>query len=374
MKINFGELRLGHITKQNLLDCVKTDWATAGPKVKEFETKWGKLFDYKYNKAVSSGTDAVMNMISSVYEFGAKRGDEVIVPALSFIATSNAVLAAGLTPVFVDVEKETLNIDPSQIEAAITDRTAAILVVHTMGLPCDMEAINKIAKRHDLLVFEDCCEAHGAQYKGKYIGHFSDGACFSYYTAHLINCGEGGMVSTNNEKVAKSVGCTRNHGREEGSLYFDHIRVGYNSKMNDLEASVGLEGISNFWKTFKTRHHYLMILMRITEPYQKLAWFSIQPSDTVVCPHGFSITLKDDRNVEDLCRLLEEKGIQWKRNFGSIPTQHRAVEFMGYNLGDFPNSEYIGDCGIHIGVHHYLSLAEITYISETLEEYFKGID
>ena len=372
-KINFGELRLGEVTRKNLLDCVDTDWASAGPKVAEFEKTWGHIFNYAYNKAVSSGTDAVINLISSVYEYGAQRGDEVIVPALSFIATSNAVLAAGLTPVFVDVEKETLNIDPSKIEEVITDKTRAILVVHTMGRPCDMDKIMYIAADHDLLVFEDACEAHGAKYKGDFIGSLSDGAAFSFYTAHLINCGEGGMVSTDNQLIAESVGSTRSHGRVENSKYFNHVRIGYNSKMNDLEASIGLEGIDNFWDIFNSRHAFLLNLIKATEPYKKYAWFSEEPDDMVVCPHGFSITLKDKGNLKGLTSFLDRAKIEWKRNFGCIPTQHDAYKFMNHKLGDFPNSEYVGDYGIHIGTHHYLSESAKTKIRHTVCAYFDSV-
>ena len=377
-RINFGELRLGEIAKNNLLKCIDTDWASSGPLVSQFEDQWGKIFGYKHNKAVSSGTDAVINLISSVYEYGADRGDEVIVPALSFIATSNAVLAAGLTPVFVDVEKETLNIDPSKIEEAITPKTRAIMVVHTMGRPCDMDSINEIAWKHNLLVFEDACEAHGASYNNKHVGNLSDGAAFSFYTAHLINCGEGGMVSTNNDKVAKSVGSTRSHGREEGSKYFNHLRVGYNSKMNDLEASIGLEGISCFWDTFNKRHDFLIKLIEAMKPFEEFAWFSEEPEGSVVCPHGFSITFKDGRysnvwDLEGLQGMLNNNNIEWKRNFGCIPTQHKAYEFMNHELGDFPNSEYIGDYGIHIGTHHYLSEEDQNRIISVLVSFFEDL-
>tara|TARA_R110002020_G_scaffold210252_6_gene416257 strand:+ start:1439 stop:2560 length:1122 start_codon:yes stop_codon:yes gene_type:complete len=370
MSINFGEIRVGETARKHILDCLERNWITSGKKVKLFEEQWGSLFNYKYNKAVSSGTDAVINLVSSLYRFGAKRGDEVIIPSLSFIATANAVVTAGFTPVFVDVEKSTLNINPHKIEEAITPKTRAIMVVHTMGRPCDMTVINGIAQKHELIVFEDACEAHGAIYMGDYIGTNSHGSAYSFYTAHLINCGEGGMVSTNNAIVAASVGSTRSHGREEGTLYFNHIDVGYNSKMNDLEASIGLEGIENFWDTFNTRHSNLLKIINGTKEFSDKAWFSEEPRDTVVCPHGFSITLKDGKDVTPLTNALEKANIQWKRNFGCIPTQHSAYKFMNHKLGDFPEAEYIGDHGIHIGTHQYLSDEDVTCIIKVLRDFF----
>ena len=359
----------------NLLDCVSKDWASSGPKVRKFEEKWGKLFNYKYNKALSSGTDAGINLVASLYDFGAERGDEVIIPALSFIATANAVLAAGFTPVFVDVNRDTLNIDPDKIEAAITSKTRAIKVVHTMGRPCEMEPIVAIAKKHDLLLFEDSCEAHGAKYKDNYVGTFGDGATFSYFVAHLICCGEGGMISTNNEKVADSVHSTRTHGRKNGDLYFSFDRIGFNSKMNDLEASLGLEGIGNFKNTYRIRRTQLFHLMSKTKDYKKYAFFNEQPDHMEVCPHGFSVVLKDEKyDISKLCSILDDHDIHWKRNFGCTPTQHKAYEFLGHKLGDFPEAEFVGDNGIHVGVHQYLSKDDLDRMVEAFTEFFEGLD
>ena len=174
-RIEFGELQIGETARAHLNDVCETNWASMGPKVKAFEKGWSDLFGYTDSIAVSSGTDACVNACLALYDItDASRGDEVIVPALSFIATSNAVRMAGLTPVFVDIEKETLNIDPSKIEAAITDKTRALMVVHTMGRPCDMTAIMEIAEKHNLRVIEDACEAHGAIHKMKRIGLFGD--------------------------------------------------------------------------------------------------------------------------------------------------------------------------------------------------------
>lgn len=371
-RIEFGELRIEEIARRNLIEVCNDQWASSGKKVKEFETRWGHLFGYAKNKAVSSGTDAVLNLVMSLYEYGAKRGDEVIVPALSFIATSNAVLMAGFEPVFVDIETNTLNIDPSKIEVAITNKTRAILVVHTMGHVCDMPKILEIANKHNIKVLEDCCEAHGAKYDGIFVGTESEGAAFSFYVAHLICCGEGGMVSTNNNLVAKSVGSTRSHGREEGSLYFDHVRIGFNSKMNDMEASLGLEGIENFGWTFSVRKDNWYELVKFTEQFKDKAWFSYEREGTVACPHGFSIVLKPGSKLDigKLASVFDNYNIHWKRNFGCIPTQHKAYAFMGYKYGVFPHAEYVGNNGIHIGTHQYLTVEDIGRIKNALQEYF----
>ena len=219
-KIEFGELRIGETALKNLKEVQKNNWASYGPKCKEFENNWGNLFNYKYNLATSSGTDAVIQSCLSLYGLGIERQSEIITPALSFIATSNAIRAADFKPVFCDINRETLNIDASKIEEKITDKTKAIMVVHTMGRPCEMDKIMEIAKKYDLVVIEDSCESHGAKYKDTFIGNIGDISCFSFYIAHLICCGEGGMVSTNREDLYETVYSTRSHGRS--GLYFDH--------------------------------------------------------------------------------------------------------------------------------------------------------
>jgi dTDP-4-amino-4,6-dideoxygalactose transaminase len=131
-----------------------------------------------------------------------------------------------------------------------------------------------------------------------------------------------------------------------------------------------LEGVENFWATFNTRHKNLLKIIKATQEFSDQAWFSEEPDYMVVCPHGFSITLKDGKDITPLTHALEEAGIQWKRNFGCIPTQHSAYEFMNYTLGDFPDSEYVGNHGIHIGTHQYLSDKDVDYIIKVLQDFF----
>lgn len=374
MKIEFGVLKIGETARRHLEEAVNNNWVTMGPKVKQFEEEWGKLFCYNHSIAVSSGTDADLNCCVALYDLGANIGDEIILPALSFISPANSVRMAGFTPVFVDVDRRTMNIDPNKIEVKITPKTKAIMAIHTMGKPCDMERINEIAKRHSLYVVEDACEAHGAKYKGEYVGHWGDMVTFSFFSAHLICCGEGGMVSTDDGRIASILRSTRNHGRREGSLYFDHVRFAFNSKMNDLEASLGLEGVEQFWSTFNARKSNLNYLLQQTADLDEFAFFNLEEPYEVTCPHAFSVTLRDPKlDYRRLYSHLESSSIHCKRNFGSVPTQHRAFAYLRYKLGEFPEAEYVGDNGLHIGVHPFLSKDDLDYVSEVLHSYFSKV-
>src|SRR3990167_2150158 len=184
MKYKFGDLVINDKAKKLVKKSLDENWVSGGNLVKELEREWGKLFGYKYNVAMSNGTDAYIAALLTLYDFGAKRGDEIIVPALAFVSVGNSVMASGFKPVFVDIEGKTLNINPKKIEEKITSKTRAIMVVHTMGKPCDIKAIQKIAKKHNLKIIEDCCEAHGARYRNKFVGHFGSVATFSFYVAH----------------------------------------------------------------------------------------------------------------------------------------------------------------------------------------------
>ena len=368
-RIEFGELVIGDVARKNLMHVCDTNWASGGPKVKQLEKEWSEIFDYKRSVAVSSGTDGVINACLALYDIAdAKRGDEVIVPALSFIATSNAVRAAGFTPVFVDVNRETLNIDETKIEDAITFKTVAIMPVHTMGRPAEMNTICDLAKKYKLVVIEDACEAHGATYKDRFIGHWGDMSVYSYYIAHLVCCGEGGMVSVNDDQLADVLSSCRSHGRPFNSIYFDHQRVGYNSKMNDLEASIGLEAVGVFWETFNTRHATMKRMRAAATGYEDVAYFSEEDEGNRNCPHGFSITCKEADKIKLVEEVFDKYNIHHKRNFGCIPTQHRAFADMDYSLGDFPEAEWVGDNGIHIGCHQHLSEEDIQRIETTIKE------
>ncbi len=371
MRISFGDLVIGDIAKKNFQRVFDKNWASEGDNVREFEAQFAAKFGYKHAIATSSGTDADIVSCAALYDFGANRGDEIIVPALSFVAPVNAVLAAGFIPKFVDIDLETLNIDPKKIEAAITDKTRAILVVHTMGKPCEMDAIIKIAKKHNLKIIEDACEAHGATYKRKIIGTIGDMGAFSFYTAHQIVCGEGGMVVTNDDSIAAVIRSVKSHGRPVGSTYFDFQRIGFNSKMNDMEAALGLEGIVTFDDFFNKRKDNLYKLLEQTKDLSHYCHFIKEEKYEKISPHAFPIVLKDKKyNRNKMYEFLESKGIQCKTLFGCLPTQHKAFKFLNYQYGDFPVAEYVGDNGLHFGMHQYLNDDDMFFINQTLREYF----
>jgi len=372
MRIAFGDLKIGDIARKYIQEALDRNWISEGVNVKQFEQRFANKFGYKHAIATSSGTDADIVTCALLYDFGCKRGDEIIVPALSFVSTANSILAAGFIPKFVDIEVETLNIDPSKIEEAITDNTRAIMVVHTMGKPCQMDSIIEIAKVHNLKVIEDSCEAHGASYKGKVVGSIGDMGTFSFYAAHVVVAGEGGMIVTNNDEIANVAKSVKSHGRPFGSVHFDFQRIGFNSRMNELTAAIGLEGLEYFDHTFNKRKNNLYRLLELTEELSDYCYFLNEESYEIVSPHAFPLVLRDIKHdCAKLYKYLESKGIQCKTLFASLPTQHEAFKFLNYKYGQFSAAEYVGENGLHFGIHQYLDEDDILFVGDTLKAYFK---
>ncbi len=373
MRVAFGELRIGEVAKGYIQRAIDKNWVSEGDNVRAFEAQFAARFGYGQAIATSSGTDADICACASLYDFGAVRGDEIICPATTFVASANAILAAGFVPRFVDINVETLNLDPGKIEAAINPRTRAIMAVHLMGKPCDMDAVTDIARAHQLMVIEDACESHGAKYRNKYIGTIGDMGTFSYYAAHVVICGEGGMVVTNNAALADVLRSVKSHGRPTGSNYFDFQRIGFNSRMNELTAAIGLEGIARFDQVFEKRKGNLNRLLELTRGLREYCYFLEEAPHEVISPHAFPLVLRDDSLDRDrLYAHLESNGIQCKNLFGSLPTQHAVFKFLGYHHGNFPQAEFVGRNGLHFGTHQYLDAGDLEFIADTLTGYFRS--
>ncbi|MEI8012743.1 MAG: DegT/DnrJ/EryC1/StrS family aminotransferase [Candidatus Omnitrophota bacterium] len=370
-KVPFGTVSITPLARRLINEALDTRWVTKGKYVREFEEKFAALFGVKHAVAVSSGTDADALACAALYDFGARRGDEVIVPALSFIATGNAVFQAGLTPVFVDVRRETLNIDPDKIEAAITPRTRAIMPVHLMGKPADMHAVRAIARRHGLKVIEDAAEAHGAEYHGEKVGAMADAACFSLYAAHIITTVEGGMILTGSDRFAEALKSLRNHGMT-GKFTFE--RIGFSAKMNELEAAIGLGNIEIFDDILARRRRNMLYLIEKFRIFDNFFMTLKEESFEKLGPHAFSMIVREGAGFtkDELVMHLDNDGIDSRNLFYAMPTQCPSYAFLGYKKGDFPEAEYCSDHGTHIGIHQDIELAQLDHVIESVGRFLKN--
>lgn len=386
LRVTFGTISITDRSKTLIKDALDSSRVSSGKYVREFEKKFASLLGAKEAVALSSGTDADALALAVLHDFGACRNDDIIVPALSFVATGNSVLQAGFNPVFVDVDRHTLNIDPSKIEKAITKKTRAIMPVHLMGKPAAMDEINRIAKKHKLFVIEDAAEAHGAQYKGRNIGTLGDMAAFSLYVAHIITTIEGGIVITDKSEFAEVLRSLRSHGRackcekcvlnissgycpkrfkgsSSGDIRFIFERIGYSSKMNELEAAVGLGNIDEYEKILEARRENLLYLIKEFKKFRpKLATIEEERYEKIG-PHAFPVVVQENAGFtrDEIVNYLEKNGIETRTLFSSMPTQCDGFKYLGYKEGDFPNAEYIGNNGFHVGVHQDLKKEHLDY-------------
>jgi perosamine synthetase len=228
------------ITEEDILavtEVLRTSRLSLGPKLEEFERAMTDYVGASHGIAVSSGTSGLHLCVRAL---GIGENDEVIVPSFAFIAVANALRYERAIPVFVDIESLRLNLDPAQIEAAITPRSKAIIAVHTFGYPAEMETILSIARKHHLFVIEDACEALGGEYKGRKVGALGDAGVFGFYPNKQITTGEGGMVVTQNEKTAVMVRALRNQGREDSENWFQHTELGYNYRISEMNCALGI--------------------------------------------------------------------------------------------------------------------------------------
>lgn len=370
-KVPFGTVSITPKARKLIDEALETKWVTKGKYVKEFEEKFADLFGMKYGVAVSSGTDADALSCAALYDFGAKRGDEIIIPALSFVATGNSVFQAGFTPVFVDIKKETLNIDPDKIEQAITKKTRAIMPVHLMGKPAEMDAIMALARKYDLKVIEDAAEAHGAEYRGKKIGAIGDMSCFSLYAAHIVTTIEGGMILTNCDKTVEALRSLRNHGMT-GKFTFE--RIGFSAKMNEIEAAVGLGNIDIFQHILDTRRRNMLYLIEKFRAFDKYFVTLKEESFEKLGPHAFSIILRPGVGFtkDEFVSYIEGQGVDSRNLFYSMPTQCPSYAFLGHKLGDFPEAEYCSDHGTHIGIHQDIGIDQLDYVVDVVARFLKS--
>jgi perosamine synthetase len=297
---------------------------------------------------------------------GVGPGDEIIVPAFTMIATINAVTYTGATPVLIDSELDTWNMDVSQLESKITPRTKAIIPVHTYGHPVDMDVVMDVARKHNLYVVEDAAEAHGAEYKGKRIGGIGDATCFSFYANKIITTGEGGMVLTNNDEIAKVARNLRDHAFSE-ERHFWHKYLGYNYRMTNLQAAVGLAQTERFEELIECRRRNAFYYSSLLKDVKGLILPPESPNvRNVFWMYGVLVEDEFGMNRDALREYLARRGIETRAFF--VPMHLQPIYYEKYKNERYPRAEELCAKGFYLPSSSSLTRPEIEFITDVVKE------
>lgn len=371
MYIPYGRQSINDEDIAAVVETLKSDFLTTGPKVQEFEEKIAAYTGVKYAVAVANGT-AALHVACLAAGIGA--GDEVITTALTFAASANCVLYCGGRPVFADVDPDTYNIDPADIERKITEKTKAIIPVHFTGQPCDMDEIHRIAKKHGLLVIEDGAHALGAEYKGKIIGGLSDMTTISFHPVKHITTGEGGIVLTNNAELYKRLSLFRTHGitrdtslmtENEGDWYYQQLVLGYNYRISDIQCALGISQLKRLPEFLEKRREiakrYDKALLDMPE-YKRPK----QLENTKNSWHLYVIQTPENRRKK-IFDGMRNVGIG--ANVHYIPVyKHPYYQKNGYRDVFCKNAEKIYKNLISLPIYPDLKVEEQEYVIENLEK------
>lgn len=361
------EPTIGEAELRNVTECLQTNWISSqGRFIREFEERFSSYLGVKYGVATTSGTTAIHLALASV---GIKEGDEVIMPTFTMIASALPVVYTGATPVVVDAEPETWNMDVNQIEAKITKGTRAIMPVHIYGHPCDMAAIADIALRHGLLVIEDAAEAHGGEYKGRKAGSLSDVACFSFYANKIVTTGEGGMVVTDRKEIYEQASLLKNlaHARERRFL---HYQVGFNYRMTNIQAAIGLAQMERIDELVEARRRNAQLYNTLLKD---IGGVTLPPEESWAknVYWMYSVLINEAEfgmGSEELARKLYEKGIETRPFF--IPLHQQPVfRQMGLFVNEHcPVAERLSVEGINLPSSSSLKASQIEYICQEIKK------
>ena len=402
--VQVGDFKLGTEEKIAVNEVLESGRISEWKRVKEFEREFAEFIGTRYAVALNSGTSALIAGLTAMVhcgELNIKDGTHVITTPLTYVATSSAIVKSGFNPVYADVDKETFVITPENIQEhleTIDDvaKYSLILPVHLMGYACNMDKINKLAKKYGLQIFEDSAQAHGTIYKGKKLGSLSLLAAFSFYIAHNIQAGEMGAVTTNNAEIARLVNKIKAHGRacdcpictrseglcpkmgidanEDIDPRFIHELIGYNFKTTEIQAALALSQLKKADLIIKKRRANVKYLNEKLEKYSDILQLP-KYSDTVSYL-AYPIVIKKPRVISrrKMRVELEKRGIETRPLFGCIPTQQPAFRhLMKKYSGKLPNAEFIGSNGFYIGCHQYLSTEDLDFSVECFKEILEKV-
>jgi perosamine synthetase len=347
-----------------VMDCLKTGWISSqGKYISEFEKAFSDFCGTRFGVATSNGTTALHLALLTL---GIGPGDEVIVPALSFIATANVVVYTGARPVFADVDARTWTLDPSQLRSLINDRTRAIIPVHLYGHPADMEPIMKLAEEYHLWVVEDAAEAHGAEYKGKKVGSLGHMGCFSFYGNKIISTGEGGMIITDQPDWVEKARILRDHGMSKEKKYW-HPILGYNFRMTNIQAAIGLGQMKKLEKLIEIKRK---IAERYTQGFKKNTLLVLPVEErwakSVSWLYNILLRSESQKNRDDLIAFLARFEVESRPVFYPMPDM---PHYQG--CGTYPVASRISKGGISIPSGYNLTGSDQDRIIELIHRYLK---
>jgi dTDP-4-amino-4,6-dideoxygalactose transaminase len=344
---------------------LRTSHLSIGPCVVEFERRIAAHVGARHAVAVSSGT---AGLHLAVIAAGVMDGDEVITTPFSFVASANVILYERARPVFVDVDPQSMNIDVQRIEAAITPRTKAILPVHTFGQPAEMDAVLEIARRRGLAVIEDACEAIGAEYKGRQVGVLGDAGVFAFYPNKQITTGEGGIIATDDDKWDHLFRSLRNQGRDLFDAWLNHSRLGYNYRLDEMSAALGVSQINRVEELLPKRERVagwygarLQNLEGVTVPF-------VAPTTTRASWFVYVVRLAPHLHRDDIVRRLDARGIPSRPYFNPIHLQPFYRQRFGHMPGDFPVTERIAASTLALPFFGNMSEDQVNAVCDALRQ------
>lgn len=354
MKIDLGKMYVDDDIRNSVIEVLNSGRYIKGEKLSNFEKEFAEFCGTKYAIGVSSGTSAILLALMALE---IKKGDEVIVPAHTFIATASPILFLGGKPVFADIDENTYTIDPKDIERKITTNTKAIIPVHLYGHPCDMDPINKIAKENDLTVIEDACQAHGAVYKGKKCGSIGQIGCFSFFPSkNMTVLGEGGMVSTNNNELAEKISMLRDHGRKDKYV---HEILGLNLRMDEMHAAIGRESLKKIIEWNRKRRDVASLYNRSLDGLDLV--YPVERSWAEHVYHLYVIRIKDR---DKLMIYLKRRGISTGVHY-PVPLHKQPCMLEDVYL---PVTERCVEEILSLPMHPQLSREEVEYVCDNIKE------
>lgn len=365
MMIPIAEPVIGKEEEKLVLDGLRSGWVSSiGKYINKFEKGFASFCNTKYAVSASNGTAALhLSLVAA----GIGPGDEVIVPTLTFVATANAVVYTGATPIFVDCEKETWNIDPEKIKEKINRRTRAIIPVHLYGHPANMGAILAIARKYGLLVIEDAAEAHGAEYRDKKVGSLGDMACFSFFGNKIITTGEGGMITTNNKILAEKLRMLRDHGASKRRRYY-HPSLGFNYRMTNLQAAMGLAQLRKIKNILDQKRRIAQLYARNLKELE--GEITLHPeakwAKNVFWMYSILLPKKGKKNRDYLMKQLKKKGVDSRPFF--FPIHHH----QRYKTGEsYPVADFLAHSGLNLPSSVNLEDSQIRFICDKIIQIWK---